>query len=473
VSAVHVAVVGAGPAGTRAAQLLSSKGCRVTVVHEGPASGGQIYRRQPPGFVRPPGALYGADARKAVALHRAFDEMAGRIELHSNSTVFNIAGKQLYLLTPSGMAQIPYDRLVLATGAMDRILPMPGWTLPGVFTLGGAQIALKHQACAIGRNVAFVGTGPLLYLVAYQYAKAGATVAGVFDTSSAAQKRSAMPQLLWNPRLLLRGLRFRAHLKSRGVPLHEGIVPDRIRGDSRVSGFEWIDASGRATQIECDAVGLGYGLKPESQLAELLGIRLVFDESQRVCVVPHDGAGRAAEGVYVAGDGVAIAGADAAELSGELAAWSLLSDIGEPVPAARVARIHARLARMARFRAALDRAFPVPVEQLKSVSDGTLLCRCEGVTVGTVRAAIARFEPDDVNRLKALARPGMGRCQGRVCGLATSDLLAFERNVPVTSVGFMRGQAPIKPLPFAAAAVGADAAVSEALRTGFAKEAVE
>lgn len=473
VSPARIAVVGAGPAGTRAAQLLHSHGCRVTVIHEGPASGGQIYRRQPAGFSRPPHKLYGADADKAVRLHEAFDGLRTAIEVHAGSTVFNIVDRQLYLHAPSGIEVVPYDRLVLATGAMDRILPMPGWTLPGVFTLGGAQIALKHQACAIGRRVAFVGTGPLLYLVAYQYVKAGATVAGVFDTSSRAQKRRALPSLLAKPSLLARGVWYDAYLRARGIPVHEGIVPLEIIGESRVRGLALRTVNGGTAEIECDAVGLGYGLKPESQLAELLGLELSFDERQRVRVVKHDGAGRAGSGVYVAGDGVAIGGADVAELAGELAAWSLLADLGNEVPASRIAAIGKRLGRHARFRAGLDEAFPVPVQQLQSLSDGTVLCRCEGVTVGAVRAAMARFEPNDVNRLKALARPGMGRCQGRVCGLATSELLALECAVPITTVGFVRAQPPIKPLPFAVAEQGADEDVAAAVRAGFATEAVE
>jgi hydrogen cyanide synthase HcnB len=500
-SAPRVVIVGAGPAGTRAAQLLHERRCHVTVVHEGPASGGQIYRRQPTGFTRSARQLYGADADKATRLHETFDRLRSSIEVRANTTVFNVfdariaksddiaardgnfesnrAGKlrieqgQLYLHGPDGLETLPYDKLVLATGAMDRILPMPGWTLPGVFTLGGAQIALKHQACAIGRRVAFVGTGPLLYLVAYQYVKAGATVAGVFDTSAAVNKRRALPMLLAKPQMLARGLGYRLRLRASGVPICEGIVPQRVCGETRVSGFAYRCASGEFQDVDCDAVGLGYGLKPESQLAELLGVPQSFDEQQRVRVISHDGAGRAAPDIYVAGDGVAIGGADVAELTGELAAWSLLADLGQEVSSHRVAAIRRQLQSHARFRRGLDIAFPVPISQLHSISDGTLLCRCEGVTVGAIRAAVARFEPDDVNRLKALVRPGMGRCQGRICGLAASELLAHERELPVQHVGFMRSQAPIKPVPFDVVAKGAEEAVASAVRTGLAKEAVE
>lgn len=500
-STPRVVIIGAGPAGTRAAQLLHERRCKVTVVHEGPASGGQIYRRQPNGFTRPAKQLYGADAQKATRLHETFDRLRASIEVRPNRTVFNVfdariaksddktardgnfesnrAGKLrideglLYLHGPDGLETLPYDKLVLATGAMDRILPMPGWTLPGVFTLGGSQIALKHQACAIGRRVAFVGTGPLLYLVAYQYVKAGATVAGVFDTSAAANKRRALPLLLANPRMLARGLGFQLRLRMSGVPLFEGIVPQRIHGETRVSGFSFRSAAGELRDVDCDAVGLGYGLKPESQLAELIGVEQSFDELQRVRVISHDGAGRAAPDVYVAGDGVAIGGADVAELTGELAAWSLLADIGQEVSSRRIAAIRRELRSHARFRRGLDIAFPVPIDQLHSVPDSTLLCRCEGITVGSVRAAIARFESDDVNRLKAVVRPGMGRCQGRICGLATSELLARECGLPVQRVGFMRCQQPIKPLPFDVAAQGAEEAVAAAVRAGLSKEAAE
>lgn len=459
-----IVIIGNGPAGTRAAETLLRQGCRnLTVISEAPASGGQIYRRQPPGFRRTADELYGSEADKAVALHRDFDALAGLIDFQPNTLVWNIFDRKIFTNGPDGVAENPFDRLVLTTGAMDRILPVPGWTLPGVFTLGGAQIALKHQACAIGRRVVFAGAGPLLYLVAWQYVKAGANVVAVLDTSTFANKIAASLKLLALPQLLLRGFKFRRDLKAKGVALHEGVRLERIEGGPSATAIRFT-RSGVVHHLDCDAVGLGFGLNPEMQLAELAGGRTRFDRTFRQWVLAHDGEGRAADRVYVAGDGHAIGGADVAELTGERAAWALLGDLGLPVSVERQSTIRRALKRQAIFRQGIEQSFPLPAEWLADTPDETILCRCENVTFGEVRAAITDLEPNDVNRLKAFARPGMGRCQGRVCGHVLAELLAAETGRPLEEVGRLRGQAPVKPLHYAAAAGKAEAGIAQWLK---------
>jgi len=448
----HIAVVGAGPAAIRAAELLHSKGCTITLIHEGPKSGGNIYKQQPEGFVRKADELYGSESQKAKALHQTFDVVKAGITVCSDTTVWNAWRSELYLHGPDGVKKLPYDRLLTATGAMDRVIPLPGWTLPGAFTLGGSQIALKHQACSIGRNVIFFGTGPLLYLVAYQYIKAGAHVAGVFDTSSFWSKAKASMGMLTDIRALRLGMRYRSYIKSSGVAFAEGITPLEISGEENVSGFRFKTAAGAEQFIDCDAVAFGYGLKPESQLPELLGAKMTFEPQQRVWQVEHDGNGRAGNGLYVAGDGTTIGGADVAELTGELAAFSILKDMGHTIDQDRVAGIQHVLGQKSRFRTALNAAFPVPVEQIKALPDETILCRCENITVGEIRSTIKDLGPHEINQLKAYCRPGMGRCQGRICGLSAAELLAQETGKPIEEVGLLRGQAPIKPLPYDVAA---------------------
>jgi hydrogen cyanide synthase HcnB len=448
----RVVIIGAGPAGTRAAQCLVAHGLQPIVITEAADNGGQIYRRQPPGFMRAAKKLYGAEAHKANALHAAFDELRSRIVFRPNTTVWNIVERTLFLDSPEGIEELVFDALIIATGAMDRIIPLPGWTLPGVFTLGGAQIALKFQACAIGERVAFVGTGPLLYLVAYQYAKAGARVAGVFDTSSSSNKLGALPGMLFNsPRTTLLGLYYLGWLRAHGVRVVQGAHPLEVLGEGRASALRYADASGQHT-LECDAVGLGYGLKPESQLAELAGCQFHFDQAQRLWAVTHDGAGRVRPGIYVAGDCTSIGGADVAELQGELAALSLLSDLSIVVPPERSRVLAAKLQRLGRFRAALERAFPFPQHVIRDIPKQTILCRCETITAQEVDEVTQQLHPDDINRVKAFSRTGMGRCQGRVCGPAIAEYMAARDGVAVSAVGRLRSQAPVKPLAYAKAA---------------------
>jgi NADPH-dependent 2,4-dienoyl-CoA reductase/sulfur reductase-like enzyme len=202
-------------------------------------------------------------------------------------------------------------------------------------------------------------------------------------------------------------------------------------------------------EIAADAVAFGFGLRSETQLADLAGCRFRFDPLNRQWLPETDEDGRALGlgKIYLAGDGAGIAGADAAELAGERAALALLSDSGIAVPAARRQWIARRLARTRAFRKGLEQAFPFPDHLARRVADGTILCRCEAVTAGELRASVAGISAGELNRAKAYSRVGMGRCQGRICGAAAAEILAAALGGEIASVGRLRGQPPVKPLP--------------------------
>lgn len=451
-------IVGAGPAGARAAIDLAWNRLRPIVIDEAPANGGQIYRRPPPGFTRPAKALYGFEAAKARAIHRDFAEVMACIDYRPNTLVWSIRPGVLYTLQDGRNVEVKFRDLILATGAMDRVIPIPGWTLPGVFTLGGAQVALKAQGCAIGRRVAFVGAGPLLWLVAYQYLKAGAAVAAVIDTTPFATKVRQTRGLLRMPSAFAKGLWYVARVRAAGVRCAEGAAPVAIDGDARVAALRWRDGFGIEHRVDCDAVAIGFGLKPETQLADLAELALRFNALQRVWEVERDSHGRSSvKGIYVAGDGAGIAGADMAELSGHLAARAALLDRGiivERPPSTRVRerRINweYQAERLQLFRDALDAAFPFPAELAATVAGDTIVCRCEAITADELRRS-ARDGAPEVNRAKAFSRVGMGRCQGRVCGPAAAEILARELGIDIAAVGRLRGQPPVKPVPMSIA----------------------
>jgi len=447
----RVVVVGAGPAGTRAAETLMSQGIRLTLIDESPAAGGQIYRQPPAAgdFARTPRQLYGFEATKALSLHGSFENLLGRMDYRPGTLVWEIAGDRLHGHRYADRADfsLGWDALILATGAMDRVLPLPGWTLPGVFTLGGAQIALKYQGCAIGRRTIFLGSGPLLYLAAYQYAKAGATVAAVLDTAPFAAKQAAFSRLLAGGSTFAKGLYYVAALKARGIPVRHGVRPLEIEGEAEVAGVR-VEIGRRRERFDGDAIAIGWGLRSETQLADLAGCRFAWSALDRQWLPEIDTDGRSSlPGLYLAGDGAGIAGADAAELRGELAAWALVEDLELEADRPRMAAVRKRLARIRRFREGLEAAFPYPAALAAATEDATILCRCEAVRAGELRAAVAGVGASELNRAKAFARVGMGRCQGRVCGAAAAEILAAELGVPVEEVGRLRGQPPVKPLP--------------------------
>ncbi len=445
-----VVIVGAGPAGTRAAEAVVRAGICPVMVDESPQSGGQIYRRQPPGFTRSAKTLYGFEAGKASQLHAKFDSLKKQIDYRPATLAWNIYENVLYTERDGVTDQIPFDAAIVAPGATDLVLPFPGWSKAGVFTLGGAQVSLKYQACSVGERTAFVGTGPLLYLVAYQYAKAGANVVAVVDTTPLSTKAGASWGMLSGTTTFAKGLFYMASLWSKGIPIFHGATPLTVEGGENVEGLSFRDNSGATHKIDADAIAMGFGLRPETQIADLAHCEFFFDTHCRQWLPTVDEDGRTdVKGLYLAGDGQRIAGADAAELSGELAAYAALEDLGREVSNNRTAALRRRLRQLARFRRALDKAFPIPVELATQAADETLICRCEAISAGEIRHAANEMGALEVNKAKAFTRIGMGRCQGRYCGYAGAALVANTLGLPIEKASRLRGQAPVKPLAIA------------------------
>lgn len=445
----RVAIVGAGPAGTRCAETLLAAGIKPILIDENRRDGGQIYRRQPEGFKRDYSALYGTEAAKARDLHESFDRLRSQIDYRPDTLAWNLTAGQLCCVSKGLHSVVEYDALILCAGATDRLMPIKGWQLAGTYSLGGSQIALKSQSVSIGSRVVFMGSGPLLYLVASQYVKAGADVAAVLDTSPFSKRIGAMPKLLSRPGLLFNGMKLLAELYRAKVPVHLGITPEEILGDEKdgVTGVRVRLANGKALTVDCDALALGYHLRPETQLADLAGCGLRFDEASGQWVLAVDDDGRTSvAGVYAAGDGAKIRGADAAEQAGRLAALTVLADLGKPVDNQRVDNLRQHLEVMDRFRVGLMEAFPWPSAQAKALPDEAIICRCEMISAGELRGVVREKGACEVNRAKAFSRVGMGRCQGRYCSQAGAEVIAAESGVPVEQVGRQRGQAPVKPL---------------------------
>jgi bacterioferritin-associated ferredoxin len=191
-------------------------------------------------------------------------------------------------------------------------------------------------------------------------------------------------------------------------------------------------------------VGLGWHVTPDPHLAELAGARFEWSETWSRFLPKVDAEGRMAKGVYLAGDGARVLGADGAEIAGRLAARACLKDLGLPTGPSR--RDKLKLARMHRFAKGVSRAFPWPDDHMKTLPDTTVVCRCEGVTARSIREAAQQVGPE-INRVKSQCRAGMGRCQGRYCQSATLSVIAAETHKPAEAVGHLRAQPPVRPLP--------------------------
>jgi len=440
-------IVGAGPAGMRAAEQLVAAGQRPIVIDEAQRFGGQIYRQPPEATQRERRDLYGFEAGRAAAVLDRFEFLLPQIDYRPDTLVWQIEANALQVLHAGRTRTLAFDALILATGATDRVLPFPGWTLPGVYTLGAAQVALKYQACLIGPRVVFAGTGPLLYLVAWQYASHGGQVAAVLDSAPASAKLRAAPRMLARPSVAAKGAYFLARLRLMGVPLRSGVSLLKAEGRERVAALTW-RASGKTHTTACDAIGVGHGLRSETQLADLAGCAFDYSDIDQAWLPTRDAAGRSSvRGIYLAGDGAGILGADAAELSGARAALAALEDIVQPTSTGRTAQIERETQPHITFRRGLEIAFAPPPRWAAEAPDELIVCRCEEVSAGELRACVRDTGTRELNRLKALTRIGMGRCQGRMCVPAAARLLADAAGCELKDVGRLRSQAPIKPLP--------------------------
>ncbi len=454
-SDTDLAVLGAGPAGVAAALEAVALGLSVVLLDEAPAAGGQVYRAPAVGETGDEDGRAGAALRATLA--------ASRVSVLPGRRVWMLeSGFRLAALGPAGPERITAPRLIVATGAMERHIPTPGWTLPGVMGLAAATILLKAERMLPGRAVVVAGTGPLLYLVAAKILAGGGRVAAVVDARPRSAWLRASAALAARPDLALRGLGWMAKLRRTGVPLLAGHAVTAIEGDSQVARarIAALDADGRPRAegervVEADAVCLGYGLVPATEATRLLGATHHFDAEAGGWVPVLDRWQESdVPGLFVAGDGAGIAGAAAAPLSGRLAAIGAARQagrLGEAEAVRRAAALVTALAKARRFGRAMTALSTPPAGLLAAMTDSTPLCRCEGVTRAAATAAIDAGATTLVE-LKAATRCGMGPCGGRMCGEAAAMLMAERTGRPRAAIPPATARPPLRPVPIAALA---------------------
>ncbi|GGS18412.1 oxidase [Streptomyces humidus] len=423
-----LAVIGAGPAGLAAALAAASRGVRVVLVDSAPSVGGQFYRQPVPG----PGAR-----RSQMLAHqrRTWDRLRAGLDVHLTAgRVTHLSDRHVWcveresgrfvvhaLLGPAQeeSAAVRADAVLLATGGYEKVLPFPGWTLPGVVTAGGAQALSKGGLSLPGRVAVVAGSGPLLLPVATGLAAAGTRVVALIETAAPAAFARQARTWATTPVKLAEGAVHAARLLRRRTSVMSRHMVVEAHGEDRVEsvtvtavGADGRPAPGSERRIVCDLLAVGHGLLPHTDLAEGLGCRLDgasvrVDDEQRTDV----------PGVWAAGEATGIGGADLSlaegHIAGRSAAARLTGTAPDPRGWARAARTRTRLRT---FFAALESAYGEPPARWpEQVTDDTVVCRCEEVTAGAVREAVAELGAGDLRTVKLLTRAGMGWCQGRVC----------------------------------------------------------
>jgi NADPH-dependent 2,4-dienoyl-CoA reductase/sulfur reductase-like enzyme len=455
----EMVVVGAGPAGLAAATSAAQLGAATLVVDENAGPGGQIYRAvtSTPVTTR---ATLGEDYWRGAALASAFAgssaSYARGATVWSVGPAFDESGRSDGLevgLSLRGSARLIQAReVVVATGALERPFPVPGWTLPGVMTAGAAQIALKSSGLIPDGRVVIAGCGPLLYLLTAQLRAAGANIIALLETTPRANWAQALryaPDFLRSP-YLAKGLKLLWGAR-RGLRIVGGVTGLEALGNGRLTEVAFRRGA-KEERLACDLLLLHQGVVPNINLSNAVGCAHDWDEGQLAWTPRVDEWFLSTvPGVSIAGDGAGIAGAESAPLRGRLAALAAAARLGLIATEERdrrAAPVRAELARASRGRQFLDALYQPTKPFRIPARDDVVVCRCEEVTAGKIRETVA-LGVVGPNQMKSFLRCGMGPCQGRLCGLTVTEMIAEARGVPPQEVGYYRLRPPVKPVTLA------------------------
>lgn len=416
-----IAIVGAGPAGLAASVAAVKGGCSVMLIDEAGIPGGQIYRQaQPP--LQVPSVGTPQEIERKRALLADFEHVRSKVDYRRYTTAHSLyPGPELQIAEETFSERLKPDAVILATGVSERSVPLPGWTLPGVYYAGGAQALLKSQGILPGKRIVVAGVGALPLAVGAQLAKAGVQVAAIalmHPLSGIAWD----PIGLWSGRQIVReGFLYKCWLRDAKVPVLEGWAPVRIEGSQRVETVVLapVDSKGhhienRSRRFEVDAVALNYGFTANSELARMAGAESTYDPVMGGWLPNRDTHGKTSvQNVYVAGDGAGLRGALVAAAEGHIvgaAAASILT--GNPLPDLREAEVVRK--ENERFQVALRRTLILPKGVWEWATPETVVCRCECVTRGRIEVAVSEGHCS-LDGLKRNTRVGMGWCGGRTC----------------------------------------------------------
>ena len=449
-----VLIVGGGAAGISAAVVAARSGCTVTLIDSSPTVGGQYYR--------------GADVPESgsglsyEALRRAFEELvaAGRVDRRLDTYAYALERRgEHFLLRTRGddrhrnvVDAVEARSVVIATGAFDRQLPFPGWTLPGVMSGGGAQALIKGSGVLPGQRIIVAGTGPFLLAVAYALISAGGHVVAVVEASEplglARHTRSVLPAAGKSADLA----RFVAALVKERVPYLRRHRVRRADGNgrleyvtvSRVYG-DWRRIHGSDRVIECDALAIGYGFTAQTDLAGQVGARMRIGSDSGLAVEVDERQRTSVSGVVAAGETTGIGGVDLARMEGLIAGVSAVEHCGRrpALSDSAIVRGMRDVVKLRGFADALHATFQVRDGWRDDVDDATLVCRCEEVPAGTVREAVAGLGARDARSVKLLTRAGMGWCQGRICAPAVDALCGFGSSASLAGGSYRPVAVPV------------------------------
>jgi len=455
VQKIDVVVLGAGPAGVAAATIASEHGADVAIIDENISGGGQIYRAPPKEYethdsFKSPESYEGDRQRNYLS--------NSKVKTYFNHRVWSISQELVVsTISANGLKSWRPKALILANGALERIIPFPGWTLPGVMGLAACTILLKSQFVLPGRSTVVAGCGPLLMSVAYAIVKAGGNVSAIVDLSSKSEWVRVFPKMLSRPDLLLQGMKWLWKLKNEGIKIYNGYTVTKSEKDNdrlaiTIAPF---NHSGVNTDpkfqklVEGECLAIGHGLIPSTEITRLLKAKHKYDLLKGGWVPVIDDEFRTSiPNVFIAGDASGISGAFSAVHKGRIAGLSALRDLNMISLKESKHKINNErnlLNKTENFGQAAAYLMRSRPELIKTITAETIVCRCEDVFRAEIDETIVSGAVD-MNQLKAWTRCGMGPCQGRTCADSIEAILTSVVGSRELA-GQWTGRAPLRPIP--------------------------
>lgn len=438
-----------------AANEAAAAGARVILIDEYLRLGGQFFKQVPSAFAVKNVAFLGEEYGRGQELIRLVSE--GKVDIWLDSLVWGaFSERRLGVIRGGRSIDLHAEKVIIATGAYDRPIPFPGWTLPGVITAGAAQTLAKSQWVVPGDRILLVGAGPFQLPVAQQLIKSGARVVAVVEAVSLPKLLLGSLNALGRPDRILEALGYWLAIRRSGADLVFGHTISQAVGEHEVRGAvlaaiddDWRAKPGTERRLEVDTICLAFGFLPSTQATRLFGCAERFDALTGGFLPKHDeNMETSVPGVFVAGESAGIGGADVALGEGRLAAIEAVRQLGyldDDRARARASAFRRDLRRARRFADYINRTFAPKPAVFERIPDDTLVCRCEEVTAGEVRQAISQGA-DSAKSIKMMTRAGMGLCQGRVCGSTIAQLASLTAAKPAEQFGSFSPRPPIKPV---------------------------
>ncbi len=446
----QLVIIGGGAAGLSAAVTAANYDLRIALIDEQAAIGGQIYR----GIESVPkqrGKQLGDDYLHGKSLATAFHR--SDVDYFSSTQVWSVNKQGEIGIVNNNQAQIlTADQIIIATGAMERPVPFPGWTLTGVMNAGAGQVLFKSAGVVPKNEMVLAGSGPLLLLLATQYLHAGIKIKALLDMSTLTNHLYALPKLpqaLLAAHYLIKGMKLQQELKQAGIPILEGVSGLKALGDDNKINSISFKHNRKQKTFTTDLLLIHFGVIPHIWLTQSVGCHHRWDDSQQCWQPKHDQWGKTnLDGILIAGDGSSINGAKAAEYSGKISALQAVYALGKINKQQRhQLTLPAKKSKQQErcIRPFLERWFAISDALLITADDETLVCRCEEITAGEIRQAVHEGHHDS-NQIKFINRCGMGACQGRQCANAVANIVAAETGKTIHEAGIYRGRPPVTPI---------------------------